>query len=83
LVPSENRNAIYSLMPSIISSIGIPILPVAGAAVESWGLPIGIAMAGFVCIIGFIMLSYSLHLKFNPKTTELKEESPIPGITQN
>lgn len=77
LVPSENRNAVYSLMPSIISIIGIPILPVTGAAVESWGLPIGIATAGLICIIAFIMLSYSLHLKFRTKSSELKEESAL------
>lgn len=64
-------------MPSIISIIGIPILPVTGAAVESWGLPIGIATTGLICIIGFIMIYYSLQLKFKPKSSELKEEAAL------
>ncbi len=79
LVPSENRNAVYSLMPSIVSVIGIPVLPITGAAVESWGLPLGIGIAGFICIISVILISYSLHLKFSPKTTQLQEDLPLSG----
>ncbi len=80
LVPSENRNAVYSLTPSIVSFIGIPVLPIAGAAVESWGLPLGIGIAGIICIISLILISYSLHLKISSKSTQLKEELPLSGM---
>jgi len=79
LVPSENRNAVYSLTPSIVSFIGIPVLPIAGAAVESWGLPIGIGIAGIICIIALILISYSLHIKISSKSAQLQEELPLSG----
>ena len=63
LVPSENRNAVYSLMPSIVSLLGIPILPIAGAAVEAYGLYLGVLIAGLVCTIGFIFIFLSLRTK--------------------
>ena len=56
LIPSENRNAIYSLLPSIVSLLGIPILPLAGAAVEMYGLPIGIALAMIIAMVGFVFI---------------------------
>ncbi|MHA1976205.1 MAG: MFS transporter [Candidatus Hodarchaeales archaeon] len=62
LVPSENRNAVYSLMPSIVSLLGIPILPIAGAAVDTYGLHVGLILAGLVCIIGYIFIFLSLRL---------------------
>lgn len=56
LIPSENRNAVYSLLPSVVSLLGIPILPLTGLAVETYGLPIGIAIAMVVSIIGFVLI---------------------------
>ena len=65
LVPSENRNAVYSLRPTIVSLLGIPILPVAGVAVDTYGLPMGILIAGMVCLFGFaiIVVSYLVGRK--------------------
>ncbi|MHA2174833.1 MAG: MFS transporter [Candidatus Hodarchaeales archaeon] len=79
LVPSENRNAVYSLMPSIVSLLGIPVLLIAGVAVETYGLYVGIFLAGLVCIIGFIFIFFSLRIKvpvspvieFTDKSTSL------------
>jgi MFS family permease len=63
LVPSENRNSIYSLMPSIVSFMGIFVLPVAGAAVESYGLSIGITIAGIISLISLFPIYYGLRSK--------------------
>ncbi len=61
LVPSENRNAVYSLTPTIISVIGIFILPVAGYLVEDWGLVAGILTAFVVAFIGAILIFLGIY----------------------
>jgi hypothetical protein len=66
LIPSENRNSVYSLMPSIVSILGIPLLPIAGAAVDTYGLYLGILIAGIVCAVGFVFFVTSSYFK-NPK----------------
>ncbi|MHA2226856.1 MAG: MFS transporter [Candidatus Hodarchaeales archaeon] len=63
LVPSEFRNSVYSLMPTIFAIIGIPVLPIAGAAVESFGLPAGILIAGITCFMGFVFITLALRSK--------------------
>ncbi|MFX0088057.1 MAG: hypothetical protein ACFFAU_20555, partial [Candidatus Hodarchaeota archaeon] len=60
LIPSKNRNAVYSLLPSIVSLLGIPILPLAGAAVEAYGLSVGIALTLIVCTFGFIFIKLGM-----------------------
>ncbi len=50
-------------MPSIVSLLGIPILPIAGAAVEAYGLYVGIFLAGLVCVVGFFFIYFSLRIK--------------------
>ncbi len=66
LIPSNNRNAVYSLMPSIVSFIGIFILPFAGSAVDNFGLPIGIFIAGLVCIFSLFLLLQSHFASSSP-----------------
>ncbi|MFV2016408.1 MAG: MFS transporter, partial [Candidatus Heimdallarchaeota archaeon] len=51
LVPSENRNAVYSLIPTIRSAIAIPLLPFVGALVENSGLE-----AGFLILLGITFI---------------------------
>ncbi|MFX1283164.1 MAG: MFS transporter [Promethearchaeota archaeon] len=78
LVPSENRNSVYSLMPTVFSLIGIPVIPFAGIIIESYGLAGGIFTAGIVCIIGSLLLSLSLHFKYKTKTRQIR--AAIPDI---
>ncbi|MFX0181574.1 MAG: MFS transporter [Candidatus Hodarchaeota archaeon] len=63
LVPSENRNAVYSLMPTIFAIFGIPVLPFAGTIVENFGLAGGIMTAGIVSLLGSLLISLGLHLR--------------------
>jgi len=60
LVPSENRNAVYSLIPSLFSLMGIPLLPITGSLIKNYGLNIGIIIPFSVGFIGslFILLSF-------------------------
>lgn len=67
LVPSEIRNSVYSLMPTIFSLIGIPVVPLAGIIIEEFGLAAGILTASIVCIIGSLLISFGVHFIYKPK----------------
>ncbi len=78
LVPSENRNSVYSLMPTIFSLIGIPVVPLAGIIIEKFGLSAGIFSASIVCIIGSLLISFSVHFIYKPKIQPIG--APITDI---
>jgi MFS family permease len=61
LVPSENRNAVYSLIPTIISIMGIFLLPISGVIIESYGLPAGIFVAFSVAVVSAIFITLGIH----------------------
>jgi MFS family permease len=70
LVPSEVRNSVYSLIPTLISVFGIPLLVIAGQLVEYSGLITGVAFAFGICITGSSILFFSLRLRPVVKITE-------------
>jgi MFS family permease len=73
LVPSEYRTAIYSLIPTIISLIGIPVLPIVGKIIEDFGITAGIAIAGGVSLFGAISLFISIYLmKRKTRTAQIE-----------
>ncbi len=61
LVPSENRNAVYSLIPTIISVLAIPLLPIAGRLIEDHGLNSGIMVSLVLSLTGSVFIFLSLH----------------------
>jgi hypothetical protein len=63
LVPSENRNGIYSLMPTIGNAMVIPLLPFTGALIEASGLIIGVGIAWGISVLGYTMIFLSLYFK--------------------
>lgn len=63
LVPSENRNAVYSLIPSLFSLMGIPLFPITGFLIEHYGLNVGIAIPFITGLIGSLLLLFSFHFK--------------------
>lgn len=63
LVPSENRNAVYSLIPTIVSVFAIPLLPVAGKLIEDSGLRAGIMVSLVLSCIGAFFIFLSLYFK--------------------
>ncbi|MFX0124151.1 MAG: MFS transporter [Candidatus Hodarchaeota archaeon] len=67
LVPSENRNSVYSLMPTVFSLIGIPVVPLAGIIIERFGLAAGIFTASIVCAIGSTLISFGVHFIYKLK----------------
>lgn len=62
IIPSEHRNAVYSLIPTLISLFGIPLILIAGFCTESFGLPGGIVIAFVVSITGIFFIFLSIKL---------------------
>ncbi|MFX0185120.1 MAG: MFS transporter [Candidatus Hodarchaeota archaeon] len=85
LVPSENRNAVYSLIPTIISSMGIFLLPISGVIIESYGLTMGIFVAFSVAIVSAIFIALGIHFHELDTKSRIKmrgiqaRESIAPG----
>jgi hypothetical protein len=79
LVPSENRNAVYSLIPTIISIMGIFLLPISGVIIEGYGLPAGIFVAFSVAVVSVIFITLGIH--FHKLDTQSQIE--IHGIKAN
>jgi len=67
LVPSENRNSVYSLIPSLVSILGIPLLPITGSLIKNWGLNVGIIVPFLVGLLGTLFMILSFY--FRPKKT--------------
>ncbi|MFX0184746.1 MAG: MFS transporter [Candidatus Hodarchaeota archaeon] len=78
LVPSEVRNSVYSLIPTLISIFSIPLLPIAGLMVDHSGMIAGVAFAFGICITGSIILFISLKLR--PFAEGMEDIQP--GITE-
>ena len=70
LVPSEVRNSIYSLIPTLISIFSIPLLQIAGLLIDQSGLTAGITFVFGICITGSCILYISLKLRSFTKGTE-------------
>ncbi|MFX1508041.1 MAG: hypothetical protein ACFFDC_18305, partial [Promethearchaeota archaeon] len=56
-VPSDYRNSIYSLIPTITALFGIPLLPIAGQIIDSFGLIAGMAVILTVFSTGFMFIA--------------------------
>jgi MFS family permease len=56
-VPSECRNSIYSLIPTITALFSVPLLPIAGQIIDNFGLAAGVAMILTVFSSGFILIT--------------------------
>ncbi|MFX1518097.1 MAG: MFS transporter [Promethearchaeota archaeon] len=59
MIPSEHRNAVYSLIPTLVSLFGIPVIMIAGVFTDSFGLPGGITIAFFISMIGIFLIFLS------------------------
>jgi len=84
LVPSEHRNAVYSLIPTIISILGIFLLPIAGVLIESYGLPAGITAAFIVGVTSAIMITIGIFFYMNAAKEKLESmgiQVTVPATT--
>ncbi|MFW9992248.1 MAG: MFS transporter [Candidatus Odinarchaeota archaeon] len=69
LIPSENRNAVYSLIPTIVALIGIPILPFAGNLIDSHGLIAGIVICFILYTAGSLSMTYAVRYRAKKEVT--------------
>ncbi len=84
LVPSENRNAIYSLIPTVTALFSIPLLPVAGQLIESFGLVAGVGVVFLVYATGFLLITLGIHyMKSGTKTMSLDEPIKVEKPEQS
>jgi MFS family permease len=65
LVPSDHRNAVYSLIPTLISIFGIPFIALAGQMIENsnFDLRAGILVAFSLSLLGSFCVFLSFHFK--------------------
>ena len=61
LVPPQNRNAVYSLIPTIISVFGIFLLPIAGVLIEEFNITAGVMTAFCVGLIGAVLITIGVY----------------------
>lgn len=61
LVPSEYRNSIYSLIPTVTSLFGIPLLPISGQIIDNFGLLAGVFVILAVFSTGFLLISLGIR----------------------
>ncbi|MFX1508319.1 MAG: hypothetical protein ACFFDC_19735, partial [Promethearchaeota archaeon] len=54
-----NRNSVYSLIPTLVSVIAIPILPIAGILIEDYGMVAGVIVPLFISLVGTIFIFIS------------------------
>ncbi|MFX0124345.1 MAG: hypothetical protein ACFFAE_11955, partial [Candidatus Hodarchaeota archaeon] len=62
LVPSENRNAVYSLIPTITCFLGMFFLPIAGQMIDTSGLVAGVTVVSSVYFTGFLSITIGVIL---------------------
>ncbi|MHA2253783.1 MAG: MFS transporter [Candidatus Kariarchaeaceae archaeon] len=61
LVPSEHRNSIYSLLPTISGALGVVLLPVVGSLVAKVGMISGLVIALSLSMIGSLTIYLALY----------------------
>ncbi|MFX0114709.1 MAG: MFS transporter [Candidatus Hodarchaeota archaeon] len=72
LIPAENRNAVYSLIPTLIALFSIPIMPVAGWLIDAYGLSAGLMLAFGTALLGTIFIGLALYLRNKTLKSSLK-----------
>lgn len=68
-IPSESRNSVYSLLPSIALLLQIPFLPIFGSIIESGGLIAGIEVLLGISSIGCFFLFLFHYFSGNSELT--------------
>ncbi|MHA2276110.1 MAG: MFS transporter, partial [Candidatus Kariarchaeaceae archaeon] len=80
LVPSENRNAVYSLVPTIQSAIAIPLLPLIGGLIETSGLITGFASLLIVLFSASLLIWLAGNFQDSKFNAQTRTQSAQPVI---
>lgn len=72
LVPSENKKAVYSLLPTITSLLIMLLLPIVGQMIDTFSLVAGVVIVFSVYSAGFLIITIGIHfLKLDAKIAPL------------
>ncbi|UCG02813.1 MAG: MFS transporter [Candidatus Heimdallarchaeota archaeon] len=84
LVPSENRNAVYSLLPTITSLLSMLLLPIVGQMIDIFGLVAGVVVVGSVFSAGFLFITIGTYLmKLGTKIISLDSKMMVEKPEQS
>jgi hypothetical protein len=70
LVPSNNRNAVYSLISTFVAFFGVPLLPLTGKLIKNYGIQAGVTVALIISILGSIFIYVSLYYRKTVETVD-------------
>ncbi|OLS26292.1 MAG: hypothetical protein HeimC2_15360 [Candidatus Heimdallarchaeota archaeon LC_2] len=80
MVPSENRNSVYSLMPTFSAFLAILFIPITGRLINKYNFVIGVAVVFVVCLLGTLMIFLSTTIKDGKQPiTKTKKKLGIPS----
>ncbi|OLS28404.1 MAG: hypothetical protein HeimC2_07500 [Candidatus Heimdallarchaeota archaeon LC_2] len=83
LIPSENRNSVYSIRPTISNLFVIPLLPIVGSIIDISGLIYGVLISMAICLIGSILIFASLSLNNPNREISVKVDVIPQGAISN
>ncbi|MHA2031626.1 MAG: MFS transporter [Candidatus Kariarchaeaceae archaeon] len=75
LVPSENRNGIYSLMPTMTNALAILFLPIVGMLIDNKGMISGVIVVFFVAIVAYLFILTAIRAMY-PSHAEIRVKRP-------
>ena len=61
VIPDQNRNAVYSLIPTLILIVSIPAVPIGGYLIETLGLNTVILILALNGLIGSSITAYAIY----------------------
>jgi MFS family permease len=83
-VPSDNRNSIYSLIPTITALFSVPLLTAAGQIIDSFGLVAGVAVILTVFSTGFMLIAIGTYFKkYGTKIISLDSQTMVEKREQS
>ena len=67
LIPSDHRNAIYSLTPTIVALLGFPLIPLTGRLIDMYNLQAGLLISLIINLFGASCVLYSFYAQKDKK----------------
>lgn len=77
VIPSRNRNSLYSLQPTILLILSAPQIAILGWAIPVIGFPATLLICGLVSLTGVLIIRYALSLEKPVVETEKADSALI------
>ncbi|MFW9914851.1 MAG: MFS transporter [Candidatus Thorarchaeota archaeon] len=82
LVPNKYRNAVYSLIPTLVLLIGIPLVTLGGFVITHYGFSAGVLMILFFDLIAVTLLGLGLYWLAKAAAVEIQPSEGLPAPVQ-